>query len=78
MATMVARLAGATAARVNAAAHVAGEAAAHGTVAELEALAEAVMLLGRAEKLLTAVAEGKATKTAVLLKLAAHGYGKAA
>ena len=78
MGTMTARLAGATAERVEAAAFVAGECAAHGTVAEATAFAEAVALLARAEKLLRGVAEGKAVKTAVMLKLATHGYGKAA
>jgi hypothetical protein len=75
---MTMRLAAATAERVEAAAFVAGECAVHGTAAETAALAEAVILLARAEKLLRGVAEGKAVKAAVMLKLATHGYGKAA
>ncbi len=78
MATMTMRLAGATAERVEAAAFVALEVAMHGTTAEAAACTEAVNLLERARALLAGVAEGKAVKTAVMLKLATHGYGKAA
>lgn len=78
MATMTQRLAGGAAKQAEAAAYVAGDCATHGTSAETAACAEAVILLARAMNLLTAVAEGKATRTAVMLKLATHGYGKAA